>query len=405
MLEDLVRAGRSAGAHIVEAGFEHARTRRLQGLRHPPVSADRVLWSVRVWDDAGRSGAGSAEDASDALGRAMRSLRDDAAPGCGPTESPALRGASGIEDPRLVQISDVERMEVLANAERALGTHRRHALRYEEHSIVRAWASSRGASLHERGSAFALEVAVDGPLGVTRETVAARRFADVASRPLGLTVRRRADVAALPAVLPASAPMVMEPRTFAAVLDAIATDAARRPVRGADRQAAWPGTLTVVDNGSLRNGLRTRGFDARGVAPVPVPLLVAGGPGAGYRTDSEGTPTGHTGTDGRLVPSNVVANPGIRTRNMLTADLSEWVLVDVLPPYDADAGTFAGELRLCVVRGGERTGMVRRTVRIALADVLAELVEVGADEERHAHVDAVSARFSPGLLARVPRDA
>ena len=400
-LDDALRAARSGGARAVEAACERVQTLRIEGVRPAAPARESVRWTVRVWGDGDGCAVASSSDAAASVDAALAALRDAALRHASPVDTPALYGARGLEDPRLGRITEADRLDVIASAERALGTHRRHALVYEESRAHRLWGNARGVVLHERGGWFSMEVAVDGPLGVTREGVATRRFADVASRPLGLAVRRRADVALRTAVLPREPTVLMEPRTFARVLDALACALAARPTPSwltGDDVDPLPRALTVLDNATLRDGLRTYGFDERGVAPRPLPLLVAGVPRVGYRTVEDGSSTGHTGPDGMLRPSNVGVHPGIRTRNMLLAEMPHGVIVDVLPRFDPVRLVFAGEMRLCVLRAGERAGMVVQPVTLGLRELLGHLLEVGSDEERHAHVDAVSARFSPELL-------
>jgi predicted Zn-dependent protease len=386
--------------------LQREEARSFEGLRAPPILVDAERWGVWLIDRDGRAGFGVGARAHEALETALAARTDVGAPTVGAFPGTmSRRAAIGIEDPRLAMLSDTDRLEVLAGVERSLGPHRRRALRYDERLVRRCFWSTRGEPLEETGTVFTLEAAVQVGADTLSQRVVARRFADVASRPLGLELRRRADVAQRPVPRVSGRPIGMEPRVFAGVVDALARTMAKDPTRPA-RTAPAPEGLAILDDGSLPHALRTRSFDARGAAPRPVPLVHVGRWGEGYvSTETSlltGRPrTGHEEIVG-VMPANLVVRPGARTRNMLAQSLGKWVAVDSLPSSGVDAGRMRGPVRFVVMEGQERLGCFVEAVDVSLECLMSQLVELGSDEERHAHVDACTAIFSAEAFAPRP---
>lgn len=390
---------RARGVRVAEVLVEQAEVLWREGLRGPERTEPSVRWVVRLWLEGGRRGRGESAAPDDAIDAALARAREaEEDPHGGPADIVASRGAQGIEDPRYGSIVEADRAEIVASTDRALGRHRRRLLQYVESRTTRRWCSSRGPALEEVGTRFGLDVAVDGPFGVVQERVTSRRFADVASRPLGLEVRRRADALVREVPDPGALPVLLEPRVMAGLLDAVARAFALRPVSGWLSSSSPAEPFALLDDGALRNGLRTRGFDAAGVPPRPVALANAGRWGAGYRSPEEarrdvrGMATGHAWGEG-LAPSNLVMRPGARSRNVMLLAHPQVLVLDALPELDIVSGAVVGEARFVLLEDGVRVGAVARHVQTSLARLVAGLVEVGSDEERHGHVDACTGVF------------
>lgn len=390
---------RGRGGRVAEVLVEHTEVLRREGLRGPERTEQSVRWVVRAWLDGGRMGRGEGAAPDDAIDAALARAREaEEDPHGGPADIVASRGAEGIEDPRYGSILEADRAEIVAATDRALGRHRRRMLQYIETRTTRRWCSSRGPALEEVGTRFGLDVAVEGPFGVVEEHVASRRFADVASRPVGLEVRRRADALVRDVPDPGALPVLLEPRVMAALLDAVARAFASRPAAAWLTRSSPAEHFALLDDGGLRNGLRTRGFDAAGVPPRPVALANAGRWGAGYRSPEEarrdvrGMATGHAWGEG-LAPSNLVMRPGARSRNMMLLAQPRALVLDALPEVDIVSGAVIGEARFVLLEEGVRVGSVLRPMRTTLARIVAGLLEVGSDEERHGHVDACTGVF------------
>ncbi len=96
-----------------------------------------------------------------------------------------------------------------------------------------------------------------------------------------------------------------------------------------------------------------------------------------------------------MAPSNLVVRPGVRTRNMLAVSLGKWLAVDSLPLGNAEDGSLRGPARFVLMDGHERLGCFVQEIDVSLEQLLRGVVELGSDEERHAHVDACTAVFAP----------
>jgi predicted Zn-dependent protease len=375
------------------------------GSRQAPALRDELKWTVRVWRDGGRAGVAEGPLVSDAVTRALATA-DEAPPNpvAGPADRMPIRtGAQGIDDPRHRNIADEDRVEILQHAERAFanGPVRLRALRYRQCREERAWMSTRGVEAAEGSTRY--EVSATAVLGdqEAQHRIASRHFSDVASLPFGPELRRRVEPfnRALPA--PAQPlPLILEPRVMAdlvrALAPAFAAGGASSFITSLAGKRLAPTVLHLTDDAGLFGGLRTRGFDDRGVPPIAVTLLKEGTV-HGFFHDPESAravglrPTGHV--EGKLLPSNLIVRPGSRTRNVILGELGTYFLLDRLPPLNLATGGFEARAPAVLVERGERIGVVSIGFRGSLGTFLGGLREVAADQERSSEVDTPTGVF------------
>lgn len=401
----VLERAREGGAKAAEVLRSRRRCLEQRGSRQGPAHREELSWTVRVWREGGRAGlgvAGTSGEATDLALAASAGAPPD--PVVGPAERmPVRTGALGIDDPRHGTLADDDRVEILQLAERALTQNglKLRDLRYRESREERAWMSTRGVEAAEGATTYELVATVGGGDAEARHRIASRRFADVASLPFGPELRRRIEPLLRP--VPAAErrlPLVLEPRAMGDLVRAVApafaagtrSFASERP----GLRIASP-TLHLTDDAGLFGGLHTRAFDDRGVPPIPVALLKEGVIHGFYHTP-EGAralglrPTGHVVGDVAR-PSNLIVRPGARTRNVILAELSDYLLLDRVPDVDLTTGVVRGTVPVVRVTRGERIGAFLARMELPLARLLGALKEVAADQERACEVDAPTGVF------------
>jgi predicted Zn-dependent protease len=418
----LLDAARVAGAQWSEVVLTETTTRIAASRRDPcKVQGPELSASLRVGLDDGRVGRITRANPGepDATGLAERAVaaakKAEPDPFDLPTEKMDLlvQGLQ-IADPRLSRLEDGDRRDVLSyneDAARALGRSVQVvSFLYEEILQRRLVCTSRGQDGLETGSRFRLRGSVrpSGQPGLEiAGQVESRRFADVASVPMGTDLGRRALALMGPASWPdRPMPLVLEPRVLARLLPLVATAfdadlvAAGRSFIRSDaltaNQAIGCTRLHLVDDASLPGALETRAFDDRGVPPMPLPLIREGTLGALYRSPRSarrhGTrPTGHTLADGGAWPGTLVVRPGGRSRNMMFPDVGRYLVIDEildLSGVDLASGAISLPVRVALgelghVLGGLGTARLETT----LSALFGAIQEMASDTERHGSVD------------------
>lgn len=431
----LVEGARAAGAVWAESAVVETATRSCTGRREAlrgPVTDWRV--SVRVGTEDGRAalltGAPRAEaDLADLPGRAMELARASALDmDEGPSERMDLPSMGlQISDPRLPRLDESDRRDVIAYNEDAARAVSKGltglSFVYEEQVVRRAALTTRGQDGHENASRFRLRGALRHPSQPDAEMsalVESRRFADVSSMPLGAELARRAVANAVVGNVPDRAlPLVIEPRVVARLLPIVATAfdgdrvAAGQSFIRSDAlnasQTIGSTKLHVVDDACLPGALATRGFDDRGVPPMPLPLIREGTLGALYRSPrsarTHGTrATGHARWDGTVWPGNLVIRPGARSRNMMFPDVGRYMLVDDLldlSGIDLSTGALRLPVRLLLGEQGQPiAGLGQALIDTTVLDLFNGIVELANDVERHGSVDACTFVFEGVKVVR-----
>ncbi len=373
---------------------------------------------VRVWLEGGRVGEASGEPeavvalAEQALASAAKAPED-------PLQGPvprlgAVPGGLSIRDRRYEQLTLEDRSEVLTTARRAAaqgpeGT-KTSGFRYRDRLRLRRFVNTKGVAVEEWGTTYLAEgeVSAEAPDGPVRlwDSIASRSFASIASLPYGTSLAKRLEgLLADGEPLPAGPVRVLLPaRAVARLIAAIAEGFVAASFAEGGRfflqpgaEAAVDGRLHLVDDGTLAGGLRTRSFDDRGVAPVPLTLLREGhvdgryiGPAAARKLDTR--PTGHqTGT--QLAPTNLVLKSGTRSVNAMLSDLGGPSLqIDGFPDlsgFDPETGDLQATVHGVVMQANKPVGAMRGVrLRGNVGEVLRQVVEVCSDTDRVGHVDA-----------------
>lgn len=424
-LRDGLERARKAGARGAELLYEHTGGARWTITRGKPQAEDRPpeeRVSVRVWVEGGgvgfRAGAPDALDGliAKALKEAGRSKADRHAGPIGRQQT--VLGGLGILDRRHDAVTDEDRVEILATAERSVKAIDRRLTGsqfvYTDAKRLRRFANSRGVFLVEEDTVYTAEGRVATPSGrdaiALGDRIASRTFASIASIPFATNLARRAADLLQPAVdLEGPVRALLAPHVVARLFAAMAERfvAASFEDGGAFFLRPTPPGRTVVDprlhlqdDGTLPGGLHTRSFDDRGACPVPLTLLREGkvdgrfvDPEHAHVLDAR--PTGHVCGTGQA-PTNLLLRSGTRSMNAALVDLGGTVLaLDDLDPAEVDLATGEVDAKVngVVLEANEPAGAVRRArLRGNLLTVLNSVVEVCSDTDRIGHVDA------PGMV-------
>lgn len=388
------------------------------------VSGDESSASIRVWVE-GRQGhaRGKASDLPALLDRALtraRGAAGEADAWAGPVGRTAAEGATAdIDDRRYAHITKEDRLDVLVSAEKATRAVDRSLelteFGYRDARSIRHFVNTRGLRLREAGTRFRIEGAVRSPtLRLTlADVVEDRAFATVASLPFGASLARRLVELGGETVQVQGPHRVMLPPRVVAELFALLGPhfvGAELEKNGTFLSKARSGgdltlspMLHLVDDGRLPGALNSRSFDDRGVSPVPITLIRDGVVDGWYLDVAEARridarPTGHD-HEGALQPGNLVVRGGSRSMNALLAEQPEPVVVldhvrDLFEGLDLKTGAIDCEAsgRLVVPRNTTQGWMPRFRLVGDLTRVLASIVDLASDTDRHGHVDA------PGMM-------
>ena len=381
-------------------------------------NATSIDLAIRVFNKDGQCGTVSGVVDSIGAGGALIdeaiSKADAAAaePQAGPCERYDASGRGlNILDPRHARLTDEGRREILSwnlNSCRGVSARIRPGeFTLEERENLRLYTSSLGIQRSENSTWYQIRGRAHHqgrPAFPISGKLTSRQFSDVASRPLGAMLGRVLESAERAVKMPAKAlPLVLEPEVVAEILlrMAPAFDAARIANQrsflcGKINHAIAPSGLHVVDDASVPSGLNTRSFDDWGVPPVPVPLIQEG-VFAGLYLDGRQArrrgvrPSGHMSAFGEIATGNLVARPGSRSRNMIFADLRQYlVATDLFEPMVLDLETGALEMKVRLFVDSEDRARGRLGIHLIKTDVLTLLSQIkiiGSDQTRFGSVD------------------
>ncbi len=235
------------------------------------------------------------------------------------------------------------------------------------------------------------------------EVSTARHFSHVGSLPFGAELAKRLialrNRAAPP---PESVPLVLESRAAAWILKNLA------PAFGADRIANGTSFVSqreerlggprvhVIDDPGLHGGLMTRPFDDRGVPPSPVAILREGLKSGFYQSPETARkadirPTGHV-RDGGLRPTNLILRAGNRSRTQMLSEVPVAISFDQLHgELDVTNGRLRCEGPAFVLEKGRPQGSLERVeLDVDIVDLLMQVQEIAANQERHGSVDCAT---------------
>ncbi len=412
---DRARAAGAGGVELLRTDVDAVELVSQSGAspRHQATTTASLV--VRVWMDGGREGVatGTPDDADSLIAQAIaQAHKATAQPLGGPVDrfTPSGRGL-GILDPRHEGLTRDDRIEILMdNVAGARGEHDRIRLgqfTWKDQRISRAFVNSRGVAQRVLATRYDVSSQVslddDPPIHLT-DRMSGRTYADVACLPWGAALARRA-VALTGTRVDALGPqrILLPPRATARIVAWLAdrfdhdTLTSQRTVLTRNGGVSLSPRLHLLDDGSLPGGIRTLGFDERGSLPVPLAILREGRVSAHLLTPEQARaldlkPTGHV-REGRVQPSNLVLNAGLRTINALLSDLGGTAIeVDELGSLDGlDETTGAFDIPFeGFVRDASGHQGVLRNVRLVgnLIEGLQQVVGIASDTDRVGHVDA-----------------
>ena len=168
-------------------------------------------------------------------------------------------------------------------------------------------------------------------------------------------------------------------------------------ITGNSDQVLGSSRLHLIDDAARSGGLATRGFDARGVPPMSIPLIREGQAGSLY-TDiqraraADARPTGHLQPDGQPWLGNLILRSGNRSRNMMFPEVDRFLMLDEVASEDVTIDLKTGALAMDVhaflaeegVRGPYLGVQRLETDCITLWSAIQE---IGSDQQRHGQVD------------------
>ncbi len=412
----LVRAAMGRGMRGAEALVVDNHLVRASSTDRRLVRSSERHAFVRLYGDGGMVGVASRAlpaDPREALAALVEAAHgelqaSDAAPA--PRLDVADKGL-GILDPRQALLDDAQRAEVLEDALEDIGGVDPRVvageLVYEEVVQDRGFASSRGAAHGERSTRYRLSGSAwtrGNEAQVVRGAMTSRNFAEVASKPLGVDLGRRALARATSAPLPASrVPIALTQQAVAELLPRLArafrgerVEAGRSFLAGRVGRQIAGDRLHIVEDAALPGGYATRSFDDRGVPATPVNLVKEGLVGGLYQgveaaRRADARPSGHETWDGGLWLGNLIVRAGNRSRNMIFPEIGTLVLVDdILDMKGTDAEAGVVDLRVVGHRyeSTEAQGCCGELrLRCTVEALLGSVIHVLNDQERWGVVD------------------
>lgn len=418
-LARLVESAKKQGARGTEVLYQatsgvQIRVQRGRAVAEEPIESASL--TVRCWLEGGREGEaqGAPREGGQLLERALTAAA--AAPEdelAGPVaRMQAVLGGLSIDDRRHGSVTRKDRLDVAVSSERSIRqVDRRLApedFRYQDFRRQRTYVNSKNVALEEFDTVYeasgAVSAVYDGQELRLFGGSEARTFASIASVPFGTLLARRAAALmqkgeTLEGDVPVMLPPLVVARLFGRLAEGFAgvqPDFFLAPGKGASLDPR----IHLLDDGRAPGGFRTRSFDDRGVAPVPLALIREGRPDARLldpRTarSLQAQPTGHVSAD-RLVPSNLILRTGTRSMNAIQLERDTWMFVvdDLLPAaVDLATGELDASVNGLVLKSNEVRGAMRGVrLRGNLLTVFNRLEELTSDTDRYGHIDA------PGML-------
>jgi predicted Zn-dependent protease len=285
--------------------------------------------------------------------------------------------------------------------------------RYQDRRRRRILANTKGVLLQEYDTQYGTFGTVAAPQYdlMLSGGVEARTFSSVASMPYGILLAKRLSVLlGKEAKMNGPIRVFWPPRVTAQIFGFLApfftedrlVSGRNFLAKGRNMEEFWDHRILLLDDGSLSGGLRTRSFDDRGAAPVPLTLIREGkidrcflSVASARRKDTRAT--GHS-LDGDWKPTNLHVRGGTRSLNALMSEMDQSVFyIDHLCDVKDGLKMSTGDVDLVcsgtLMRKGEVLGVVRN-VRLKgnLTDSLRQLVSLSSDTDRFGHIDA------PGMV-------
>ena len=328
------------------------------------------------------------------------------------SEGHTIRNA-GLEiwDPRYPNITDEDRREVIDwNMEvikQASSRAKGKIFRLEETQMNRMFFSSDGRRFEEKSTHFSLfgevELQVRPPRRLS-ELHTSRHFADVASRPISMGIVRSLDTGErLTSNLEENYIVVFEAKVVAELFKAILGCFSYEKIRDKESflhryigQRIGSQKLHVIDDASLPNGVNTRAFDARGIAPIARTLICEGFVRDFYVSIDDAAltemkPTGHLGFDNSLWPGNLIIKAGRRSLNMILTPTDVAIFcTHLLAPVHFDETTGEIELLLgcSLLREEKRRRLHGVRIKKHIVQIFDAIDEVASTQRRIDSVDA-----------------
>lgn len=423
-VEKAVEAAHERGAKAAEVLVKRGTTTRVVRRERRNLTteaSDDSEISVRCWLDGGKVGhaVGVHWDSLDKLITKALKKAEKAAPD--PFAGPVARlGAPsrglGIDDRRHAQITSEDRIDVVVSNEAAAAKVdprvRTGRFDYSDRREERMLANSKSVAMEASSTTYeasgvVLLRAPGGPYEFETR-VAGRAFTATACLPFGAALAQRAAGLADdgPEV---SGPMrvLLRSRPAARLMDWLAGKIFHKtpPFLKTGGQL-FDRRIHLVDDGALPGGLRSYGFDDRGVLPVPLTVICEGvidrrPIGIRAARQMQTRPTGHFRGD-TYEPTNLQFHAGMRSVNAHLGEQTGLVFdIDDLPNLEKGVNPKTGEVDM-VVHGivwdrQQRLGP-RRNVRLTgnLVNALSQVGAVASDTDRILHVDA-PAFFMDGM--------
>lgn len=410
-LTRILEEAKAAGAVAAEvlhvrtaaAGVEYARGRHAGVVRKNTLSI-----RGRVFVDGGGTApfaVTSGEKLPAALRKAVKAAdRGKSDPFAGPADNyPITLRGLGIDDPRYEQLTDEDRVFVVDSNAGALSSTRLVECSYRDVRVERGFASSRGTMAVVTSTSYTLDMRVEGKPGSAARAEVGRAFANVGALPYSTALEKRVTAlgAGKTALPDGEVAIILPPRSMAWLLERLApafsihrVEAGKSFVDKVDRIGSVK--VHVTDDGTLHGAPRTRAFDDRGVAPMPVPILREGKVGGYYHDPAsarrhDARPTGHVVQD-KLVPSNLVVRKGNRSRTQMLGEVPVAVFIDQLSgSLDLATGQLNATGPATLLEHGKPKGVVQSVVLEGhICELLAGVVELSSDQERTGHVDCAT---------------
>ncbi len=413
-----LESARAAGARGVELLHQQTtvNTRAIEGGRRTRSGPSvRSTLQGLVYLEGGRTASlRIAEPTTDlveaaipkALKQAARAPKD---PHAGPVQRIGIseRGL-GIEDRRYGLLDEDARADVLTLNEDAVANHagiELVSLDYEDLRTVRTCTSTTVNEAQSVDTLYRVRLRVrDSRTGQEIDAVSsARNFSHVGSLPFGAELAKRLVALREPGTPPdGPVPLVLESRCAAWIIARLAPAfSADRVADGTSFVAHREGPLGgprvhLIDDPGLHGGLETLPFDDRGVPPSPVAIIREGRPEGLFQSPESARiadirPTGHL-RGGQLRPTNLILRAGNRSRTQMLSEVPVAISYDRL---EGELDTATGRLHcwgpaFVLEKGRPKGSLARVELEVDVVDLLLQVQEIAADQERYGTVDCAT---------------
>ena len=245
------------------------------------------------------------------------------------------------------------------------------------------------------------------PIRYLDKHIYSRHFADIAGRPISVGLVRKLESGERLITLPKEKYLlVLDPEVvapfilaFLPAFDGELVASGKSFVSNRIGEVIGSRRVHIIDDATIQNGVETRGFDMRGVPPLPLTLIKEGVLDCVYVSPRLAKqrrirPTGHQGMGNKLWSGNIIVKSGRRSLNMILSDEdTALIATHLVEPININLETGDFELVAHFIQHGPngkkgRIGPAR--IQSNLFSFLPKVIETANNQNRVLSVDVSS---------------